>query len=425
MTRVDLVRRRLAAASALALLAPWLPAARAATRRARVVVVGGGFAGATCARILRRLAPELSICVIDDQPDMITGPMSNAMLVGLREPASVTRRLDALAREGIEVVAQAATAIEPDALRVRSADGRWHAGDRLVVAAGIGLRWDGIEGLDAATSDAMPHAWLGRASALEFRRRFDALDARATVAIIAPPNPYRCPPGPYERATLCAWALARRGRGGKVLVCDAKDDFSKRPLFQLAWDTHYPGMVEWIARRAGGEAIAVDADGRGVRLAGGERVRADLVCAIPAQRAADLCLSSNLADDSGWCPVSAATFASTRHPRIHVIGDAAIALPMPKSAFAANSQAKLCALALLADLAGLPAPEPALVNTCYSLVSPTQAISVSGLYGLAGDRLSALSEGSSPVTGDDTLREREAVDAGHWYHSILADSFGA
>ncbi|MCW5581913.1 MAG: FCSD flavin-binding domain-containing protein, partial [Luteimonas sp.] len=151
---------------------------------------------------------------------------------------------------------------------------------------------------------------------------------------------------------------------------------------------------------------------------------ADLVCAIPAQRAADLCQQADLADGTGWCPVSGADFRSLRHPGVYVIGDAAIAQPMPKSAFAANSQAKLCALALLADLAGRPAPEPRLLNTCYSLVAPEQAISVSGRYGLAGDRLSALSEGTSPVTGDDALREREAVDAAHWYRSIVADSFG-
>ena len=424
MTGVNRTRRQLTAALALSPLATLAPVTGASMKRARVIVVGGGFAGATCARVLRRLDPALSITLIDDQPEMITGPMSNAMLVGLRAPASVTRQLDALAREGIDLIAQAATAIEPDARRVHTADGRWHAGDRLVVAAGIGLRWDRIDGLDAGTSDAMPHAWLGRASALAFRQRFAALDANATVAILAPPNPYRCPPGPYERATLCAWALRQRGSGGKILIADAKDDFSKRPLFQLAWDTQYPGMVEWIPRAAGGEAIAVDPDGRGAMLANGERIRADLVSAIPPQRATDLCLQADLADETGWCPVAAASFESLRHPGIYVIGDAAIAQPMPKSAFAANSQAKLCALALLADLAGRPPPDPKLVNTCYSLVSPSQAISVSGLYGVAGDRLSALAEGTSPVTGDGALREREATDARHWYRSIRADSFG-
>ena len=421
---VNRIRRRLGLAAALSPLATFTPTALSALRSARVVVVGGGFAGATCARTLKRLQPDLSVTLIDDQPAMVTGPMSNAMLVGLRSPASVTRRLDALAREGIEVIAQSATDLDPHQRRARTADGAWHAADRIVIAAGISLRWDHIEGLDARSSEHMPHAWLGTESADAFRRRFAALPGNATVAILAPPNPYRCPPGPYERASLCAWALRQRGRGGKVLIADAKDDFSKRPLFQLAWDTQLPGMIEWLPRADGGQAVSVDADGRSVTLANGERIRADLVCAIPAQRAAELCLRADLADESGWCPVSGANFESLRHPGMHVLGDAAIAQPVPKSAFAANNQGKLCALALLADLLDLPPPQPRLLNTCYSLLSPAQAISVSGVYGVAGDRLSALHEDTTPVTADDAVREREARDAQRWYRSILADSFG-
>lgn len=418
-------RRRLLQAGALALAIPGLPAMRRRASDARVLVVGGGFAGSTCALTLKRLYPALSVALIDDRPEAITGPMSNAMLVGLKTPSAVTRRLSGLFDAGVECMDTRVDAIDPAQRRVRTGDGRWHHADRLVVAPGIGLRWDTIDGLDASSSTHMPHAWLGDASALAFRDRFAALRDGAVIVIIAPPNPYRCPPGPYERASLCAWALRQRQRGGKILIADAKGDFSKRALFQFAWDSHYPGMIEWLPRHAGGEAVAVDRDGRSVTLANGERIRADLICAIPAQRAHALCLDGDLADETGWCPVDGRDFQSTRHRGVYVIGDASRAHPMPKSAFAANSQAKLCALALLADLLERPPPEPRLINTCYSLITDNQAISVSGVYGSSGDRLSALAEATSPVMADDAVREREAVDAWHGYRSLVADSFGA
>ncbi len=417
-------RRRLLHGAALAAAMPWLPALATQPTSARVVVVGGGFAGGTCALTLKRLFPALSVRLIDNQPQAITGPMSNAMLVGMRLRSDVTRDLLGVRAAGVEHVTADVEIVDPDQRRVRTSDGRWHHADRLVLAPGISLRWDTIAGLDADRSTHMPHAWLGDDSALAFRDRFAALRDGSVMVIVAPPNPYRCPPGPYERATLCAWALQQRQRGCKVIIADAKDDFSKRALFQLAWDERYPGRVEWLPRSAGGEVVAVERNGRALTLANGERLRADLICAIPAQRAHPLCGNAGLADETGWCPVDGRDFQSTRFPGVYVIGDASIAHPMPKSAFAANSQAKLCALAILADLLGQPAPEPRLINTCYSLIAPDQAISVSGVYAAIETRLSALAEGTSPVIADDGLREREAVDAWHGYRSLLADSFG-
>lgn len=416
-----MTRRTLLSATGVA-LAGWSLPTRAA-RRAKVVIVGGGFAGSSCAITLKQALPEIEVVVLDERPHAITGPMSNALLVGLREAAATTRRLAGLAALGIRHVPARVSAIDVQRLRVQDDEGRWHSGDRLILATGIGFKWGQIEGLDAASSPSMPHAWLGDASVQAFRERFAALRDGATLVIVAPPNPYRCPPGPYERASLCAWALSRLGKRSKILIADAKDDFSKRGLFQFAWDTQHPGMLEWIPRAAGGNVVAIDAKRSSLTLANGERITADLICAIPAQRAAESCLAADLVDASGWCPVDAADFQSLRHPHVHVIGDAAMSHPMPKSAFSANSQAKLCALAIAASLSGREAPVPRLINTCYSLIAPDQAISVSGLYGLAGDRLSALAEGMSPLVADAALRRREAVDARHWYHSIMADSF--
>ena len=389
---------------------------------ARVIVVGGGFAGASCARYLRLLMPDLAVTLIEPHRRFMTGPMSNAMLAGLRSPASITRSPAALASLGIRWLPRRVREIDPVRRRVRTDDGCWQSADRLVVAPGIAMRWDRIDGLDAARSDRMPHGWAGDASLRALHARLQALPDGATVLIGAPPNPYRCPPGPYERASLIAWLL--RERRGKVLIADAKDDFSKRGLFQFAWDVLYPGHVEWIARAEGGTVQAVDIEAGEVRLAGGERLRPALASIVPPQVAAPLCHQADLVDASGWCPVHARNLESMRHRGVHVIGDAAAIHPVPKSAFAANSAAKLCAAAIVADLLGEAAPSPRVINTCYSLVAPGYGISVSGLYSGDEDRMAAISEGSSPLIGDEALREREARDFERWYASITRDSFG-
>ncbi len=389
---------------------------------ARVIVVGGGFAGATCARYLRQLMPTLAVTLIEPRRQFLTGPMSNAMLAGLCEPAAITRSPSALTAIGVDWLQQAATDIDPVRRRVRTDDGRWHEAERLVLAPGIALRWDRIDGLDAERSVAMPHGWEGDASLLALKRRLAALPDGATVLIGAPPNPYRCPPGPYERASLIAWQL--RERRGKVLIADAKDDFSKRGLFQFAWDVLYPGRIEWIPRLEGGDVLAVDTASGEVRLANGERMRPDLASIVPPQVAAAPCQRADLVDSSGWCPVHGRTLESVRHAGVHVIGDAAAVHPVPKSAFAGNSSAKLCASAIVASLRGEAAPSPRILNTCYSLVAPDYAISVSGLYGGDEDRLAAISEGSSPLIGDEALRAREARDFDAWYRAVTRDSFG-
>ncbi len=409
--------------------APWLAAcgSRPVSRkpaRARVIVVGGGFAGAACARTLARFGPELAVTLVEPRRDFLTGPMCNAMLAGLVAQADVTQGPAALERAGVRLVDEVVTQVDPIRLRVRLASGTWLDAERIVVAPGIALRWDAIEGVDATTTDLVPHGWLGDASLLALKRQWSALRDGATVAIVAPPNPYRCPPGPYERASLLAWWLTQRYRRGKVLVCDGKDDFSKRALFQTGWDVRWPGVVEWRPRAEGGEVVGVDARRRELHLAGGERFVADLVCAIPPQQAAAIAHAADLVDESGWCPVRAGDFRSARHAGIHVIGDAAIAHPMPKSATAANAQAKLCALAILAELRGEPMPPARLVNTCYSLVAPDYGISVGGLYGAVEGRLSALSEGTSPLAADAALRAAEAAQAHEWYRGIVVDSFG-
>jgi sulfide dehydrogenase [flavocytochrome c] flavoprotein subunit len=258
------------------------------------------------------------------------------------------------------------------------------------------------------------------------RERLRSVPDGGLILVSAPANPYRCPPGPYERASLMAYVLKTTGRARtKILIADAKDDFSKSALFRLEWDTLYPGTIEWISRSAGGEVVRVDTASGAVWLRGSTQpLGVDLASIIPAQRAPQLAAEADLVDASGWCPIQANSFESVKHPGVHVIGDACAGTPIPKSAFAANSQAKLCAAAIAARFAGAAAPDARLLNTCYSLVSPDEAISVSGLYAADAGRLTIVSEGMSPLAGDAALRRREAQQAFAWYDNITFDSFG-
>lgn len=416
-------RRRLLLAGLASALSPW--PARAVAPRARVIVIGGGFGGAACARTLHRVAPDLDITLLEPRAHFFTGPSTNAAITSVCAMGDIVRGPAPLTASGIRWLRERAIELDPVSRRVRTASGIVLQADRIVLSPGIAMRWDRIEGLDAAASEQLPHAWLGGAQVARLRERFEALRDGATLAISAPANPYRCPPGPYERASLFAWRLAQKGfKRCRILLLDAKDDFSKHSLFQLGWDTLYPGRIEWVSRAQGGELRAVDARRGELHLQNGSRLRVDLASVVPPQRAADIAQAADLADESGWCPVDPASFESTRHAGIHVIGDACIAQPMPKSAFSANSQAKLVALSLSAAFSGRPAPAPTLVNTCYSLLAPDYAISVGGLYGVVSGRLSTLNDGMSPLGAARPLRAREALHAHEWYGQITRDTFG-
>ena len=426
VSRRDLLRAGLAAASW-----PLLGQAAAPKKTAaqpRVIVIGAGFGGATCAKYLRvLLSPKTEVLLIDRRPGFLTGPFSNLVIAGLRTPESITRHVETIGvTHGVKTLVDEVLGIDPITLTVTTANNGLHRADRIVVSPGIAMRWGAIEGIAAANSAAMPNAWLGDSEVLELRDRLEAVPDGGTILISGPPNPYRCPPGPYERASLIAWLLTKTNRRRcKIIIADAKDDFSKRALFMLEWDALYPGMIEWRPRAQGGEVVRVDPATGEVWLRDAKQsIVTSLASIIPPQRAAELATKADLDDESGWCPVNPANFESKKHAGIHVIGDAAIASPMPKSAFAANSQAKLAAAAIAAALSGASAPEARLLNTCYSLVSDHEAISVSGYYGVVEGRLSALSEGVSPLSGDAELRNKEAVQARSWYENITADSFG-
>jgi sulfide dehydrogenase [flavocytochrome c] flavoprotein chain len=394
--------------------------------QARVVVVGGGFGGATCAKYIRRADAALAVTLVEPRREFITCPFSNAVIAGLRDMASVTHGYDGLRqRHGVHVIHASVTAIDPMARRITLDDGSVLAYDRLVLSPGIDMRWGDIEGYDTAASEVFPHAWKAGPQTVLLRQQLEAMPDGGLVIIAAPAEPYRCPPGPYERASLIAHYLKTHKPRSKLLILDAKNAFSKQELFRSAWERLYPGLIEWIPQSQSGRVVRIDTRARTVST-DFDDYKPAVANIIPPQQAAAVARAVGLDEGKGWCPVRASTCESTVHPGIHIIGDAAIANPMPKSAFSANNQAKTCAAAIVAMLRGEPLPTPALMNTCYSLVAPDYGISIAAVYRVVDEKIVAVdgSSGVSPVNADAETRTLEAEYARSWYTNITADTFG-
>jgi sulfide dehydrogenase [flavocytochrome c] flavoprotein chain len=257
------------------------------------------------------------------------------------------------------------------------------------------------------------------------RRQLEAMADGGVVVISAPANPYRCPPGPYERASQIACYLKASKPKSKVLLLDSKDNFSQQHLFQNAWSDLYPDMIEWVSLSQGGSVTAVDAATL-TFVTDFDKHTADVANVIPPQKAAAIAARAGVADRTGWCPVEPMMFESTLQPGIHVLGDAALMGAMPKAAFAANAQAKVCAAAIVARLAGKTPPEPRLINTCYTLAAPDYGFSVVGVYRPEKGQLLEVpgAGGVSPVDGDRALRTQEARYADGWFRAATAEIFG-
>ncbi|TWT15246.1 NAD(P)/FAD-dependent oxidoreductase [Reyranella sp. CPCC 100927] len=412
-----------AAAAAAAVLAPHVASAQAAA--ARVVVVGGGFAGTTCARTLRKLDPALSVTLVEANADFVACPFSNEVIAGLRDLKQQQFGYTTLARDGVTLAHSSATAVDPGGRTVTLENGTRLSFDRLVLAPGIDLRWDGLPGYTQDAAERMPHAWKAGAQTLLLRRQLEAMDDGGVVVMSAPANPFRCPPGPYERASLIAYYLKTKKPKSKLILLDAKDAFSKQRLFQSAWAALYPGLLEWVGLSAGGKVTSVEPSSL-TFITDFARHKAAVANVIPPQKAARIAELAGVADRTGWCPVDPSTFESTLQSGIHVIGDAAIMGAMPKSAFAANAQAKACAAAVVARLAGQGVAEPRLINTCYSLVAPDYGISVAGVYRPTNGQLADIAGagGVSPLDADAAFRAQEALYAQGWFKTITAEVFG-
>jgi NADPH-dependent 2,4-dienoyl-CoA reductase/sulfur reductase-like enzyme len=420
-----LSRREFCGAAAVGAAALAFPRPSFAQSAARIVVVGGGFGGASCARALKQIDPKLQVTLVEPNRTFTACPFSNTVIAGLRSIEAQQFSYDKIAADGVTVIAQAATRIDPQARTAGLADGTSLAYDRLVLAPGIDLRFDALPGYDEAAAAKMPHAWKAGEQTLLLRKQLEAMDDGGLVVIAAPANPYRCPPGPYERACLIAYYLKTKKPRSKLLILDAKDAFSKQRLFQNAWKELYPGMVEWISLSQGGKVNAVDASTNTLITDFGNHT-AQVANVIPPQRAGRIAAIAGVADNTGWCAIDPVTFESKSVPNIHVIGDACIAGTMPKSAFSANAQAKACAGAVATLIAGGTPAAPKLINTCYSLAAPDYGFSVAGVYHPKNGLLADVegSGGVSPPDAPRDFRASEAVYAQSWFETTTAEVFG-
>jgi sulfide dehydrogenase [flavocytochrome c] flavoprotein chain len=420
---VTLTRRTFLGLAGAAVLFP--APARGQGAGPRVVVVGGGFGGASCARALRQLEPKIAVTLVEPSATFTACPFSNAVIGGFRELSAQQFGYARVAADGITVVPATATGVDAAGKSVTLDNGTRLAYDRLVLAPGIDIRWGALPGYDEAAAAAMPHAWKAGEQTLLLRRQLEAMDDGGLVVIAAPANPFRCPPGPYERASLVAHYLKTKKPKSKLLVLDAKDAFSKQRLFQAAWAELYPGLLEWVPLSRGGGVTSVDAATRTLVTDFGKH-QAKVANVIPPQKAGRIAEAAGVTDRTGWCPIDPVTFESTLQPGIHVVGDAAIAGAMPKSAFAANSQAKSCAAAVVTLLAGGRPATPKLINTCYSLVAPDYGISVAGVYTPSNGQLADVpgAGGVSPANAPRATRAAEAVLAEAWFRTITGEVFG-
>jgi sulfide dehydrogenase [flavocytochrome c] flavoprotein chain len=418
VTRRNVIRSIAASAASLA-----LPRPSRAQGSARIIVIGGGFGGASCARALRRIDSKLRITLIEPNQTFTACPFSNEVIAGLREIGAQQFTYDKIAGEGITVIAQAAARIDPQKRNVDLADGTSLGYERLVLAPGIDLRFDALPGYDEAAAARMPHAWKAGEQTTLLRRQIEAMEDGGVVALAVPAAPLRCPPAPYERASLIAHYLKTRKPRCKILILDAKDAFPQQRLFENAWKELYPGMIERVSLSQGGRVTSVDAATNTIVTDFGNYT-AEVVNVIPPQKAGGIAAVAGAVDNTGWCPIDPVTFASKLVPDIHVIGDACFGGGIPKSASAANAQAKACAEAVSSLTSGKQPATPRLVGACYNTVAPGYAFSLSGIY-LPKDGIFAETEGgASPVDAPRELRAREADDARAWYKTITVETFG-
>ena len=413
-------RRRFMRNAALAVLAG-TRLAGASARRAHVIVAGGGFAGATCALQLRQLEPAIDVTLVDPEDHYVTCPMSDAALVGWRSMQSLTVSRAGLARAGVRCVRDRVVSIDAQSRRVRLASSKNLACDRLVVAPGIRFLWDRLEGYGEAQSQRMPHAWRAGPQTDLLAAQLRAIDDGAVFAICVPPGLMRCPPAPFERASVVAAWLKQHKPHSKVLIFDANNRFPRQESFTAAWKQLYGDRIEWIPVTEGGAVERVDVRASTLYTSSGAH-RVAVANVIPPQAPGAFALDAALASGHGWCPVDPMTFESTLVPHVHVIGDACIADAMPKAASSALSQAQQCAAAIVAHFADRVPPTPAFDSVCYSALAQDRSLAIHARFRVDGGHIVAESAPSEPAPAISAA-ERDAAIA--WYRSIRHSAFGA
>lgn len=380
----------------------------------RVVVIGGGWGGATAAKYVRLGDPSIEVILLEPNREFVSCPFSNLVLSGVRAIESLTFGYDGLRRHGVKIIHEAATAIEPDRKRVRIGEGYLEY-DRVVVSPGVDFLWEQVEGLPEAKETVL-HAWKAGPQTVALARQLHAMPDGGVFVLSVPPLAYRCPPGPYERACQVAWYLRTRKPRAKLLVLDANNQIvSKTGLFQAAFKG-YPNLEYQPTSKV----VKVDAGARAVATEFGDTIKYDVLNLIPPQRAGSIAVEADLVGRDGrWCEVNHVTYESVKQRDIHVIGDATIGLPVPKSGTVANSMGKISAMAIVRLLQGKEPPEIPPVNTCYSWVSDQEVIAVVNAYRIEQGKVVQIEQKLTP--GQSVLYGRHAIG---WATSIWNDMLG-
>lgn len=395
----------------------------------KVVVVGGGAGGGTVARIVKSEAPQLQVTVIEANPIYTSCFNSNHYLGGFRSFASLQHSYDGLRKLGIDVVHERATSVDPAARTVGLAGGAKLPYDRLVLSPGIDFTYDAIEGYSPeAAAGPMPHAWKAGPQTQLLMHQLQAMEDGGVVIMTVPGNPYRCPPGPYERACMIANFLKMKKPRAKLVIFDAKTSFSKQPAFEEAFEKYYPGIIDLNLTNEIDDfrVVRVDPKAMEVETASGTRLKGAVVNVIPPQTAGAVAIAAGAADGA-WCPIKPQSFASAKLDGVYILGDAAIAADMPKSAYSANSQGKVVAADILAALTGAELAPARYRNTCWSLLAADDSIRIGADY-TAGEHdgkpyLAPHDPFVSQKGEGPEVRRKNYLEGLAWYHAVIADAF--
>ncbi|MFW5881676.1 MAG: FCSD flavin-binding domain-containing protein [Roseicyclus sp.] len=409
-----------AAAVSATLATPMVARAQTAPR---VVVVGGGAGGATAAKYIARDSEGASdVTLIEPTRSYYTCFFSNLYLGGFFDYDDLGHGYGALASSyGVNVVHDWATGIDRDARTVSLAGGGALPYDRLVLSPGIDFIDDSVPGWSIDAQDRMPHAYKGATQVQLLKALVDAMPEGGTYAMVAPPDPYRCPPGPYERISMVAHMLKNMNPTAKILIADPKENFSKQALFEDGWQRHYPGMITRIGPDFGGGNVEVDPAAMTVTIDGVVE-NVDVCNVIPAQQAGRIAHTAGVTDGD-WAPVSAYDMSSRMDPEIHVLGDSAAQGAMPKSSFSANSQAKVAANAIVAALTDGRAFPPRFSNTCWSLIDTEDGVKVGATYEASDEGIVSTSSFISEIGESAEVRAETYRESLGWYDAIIEDMF--
>lgn len=391
----------------------------------RVVIIGGGAGGATAARYLAKdSAGALDVTLVEANPIYTTCFFSNLYIGGFREFESLQHGYDKVAAGGVTVINDMATGVDRAARTVTLAGGQVLPYDRLILSPGIDFKEGSVPGWSVdAHAEIMPHAYKAGPQTQLLKAMVEGMPEGGTFAMVAPPNPYRCPPGPYERISMVAHVLKQKNPTAKILILDPKDKYSKQALFEEGWGLHYDGMVEWVGPEFGGAAVEVRPETMEI-VVDGEVQKVDCCNVIPGQIAGKIAQIAGVTDDSGWAPVHPDSMKSKADENVFVLGDSSAQGDMPKSGFAANSQAKVAVMTIRAELTGSKAFPAKYTNTCWSLIAPEDGVKVGASYEPTPEKIASVDSFISATGEDAALRKATYEESLGWYAGITADMFG-